>query len=234
MLTLRLQNIIIVCTTVSDGDMYLFNDTGICLENRMRLQKIISHDHVQINNIITVKQVHGESVLTYPDCSLNDNAFLHSEADGIITKENNTLIGVTTADCIPVALWQKEGNIISIFHAGWRGIQKRIYCKGIDKLNDSADTDDIYAFIGCGISEEYYKVGKEFCEIFPKYIREKNGTYFLSLRDVIYDDLTNCGIFPENIITSPYCTYAMKEYFFSYRRDGEKTGRFLTGIARVS
>jgi polyphenol oxidase len=83
--------------------------------------------------------------------------------DGLITDTPGLVLGVLTADCLPVILADRKRKAIGVFHAGWRGTVQRIVEKGIGKMRKHFGTkpSDLIAAIGPGVRGCCYEVGEE-------------------------------------------------------------------------
>jgi YfiH family protein len=83
--------------------------------------------------------------------------------DGLITCAPGLLLGVQTADCLPVLLADTRRRAIGVFHAGWRGTLKRILEKGVGEMRRrfASNPGDLRAAIGPGIRSCCYRVGEE-------------------------------------------------------------------------
>ena len=102
------------------------------------------------------------------------------KADGIVTKSKNFVIGVTTADCIPIILFDPEKEIIGICHAGWKGLSKGIIENTVSKmLILGSKCKKINAVIGPCIRESSYEVDRDFYKKFALPL-ENDFTSFLN------------------------------------------------------
>jgi hypothetical protein len=83
--------------------------------------------------------------------------------DGLVTNVQGILLGVLTADCLPVVLADSKNRAVGVFHAGWKGTVKRIVEKGVGEMQRWFGTrpEDIRAAIGPGIRGCCYQVGPE-------------------------------------------------------------------------
>ncbi|HEX6881284.1 MAG TPA: peptidoglycan editing factor PgeF [Terriglobales bacterium] len=88
--------------------------------------------------------------------------------DGLITNDSGLVLGVKTADCLPVIAVDKVRRAVGVFHAGWRGTVQRIVQKGIGEMRRQfgSDPEDILVVIGPGIGVCCYQVGDEVIEQF--------------------------------------------------------------------
>ena len=134
-------------------------DDHIAVErNRNRFLQKLSRDHADSWPLVTLRQVHSDIVHTI------DRPPEHPLAgDGMITNSPGVLLGILTADCIPVILVDVGRRAVGIFHAGWRGTVKRIVQKGVGEMQRhfGSRAQDIRAAIGPGIHSCCYQVGPE-------------------------------------------------------------------------
>jgi polyphenol oxidase len=93
--------------------------------------------------------------------------------DGMVTNVPGILLGILTADCLPVILVDPKRRAVGVFHAGWRGTAKRIVEKGVGEMHRWFGTDpgDLRAAIGPGIRECCYTVGPEVRSAFEAQFR---------------------------------------------------------------
>jgi purine-nucleoside/S-methyl-5'-thioadenosine phosphorylase / adenosine deaminase len=113
--------------------------------------------------LVTLRQVHSD-VIRLVDQAGEPQLV----GDGMITKTSGLLLGIQTADCLPIMLVDPKQRAVGVFHAGWRGTVKRIVEKGIGEMRRSFGTRpvDIQAVIGPGIHGCCYEVGEEVREKF--------------------------------------------------------------------
>ena len=135
------------------------DDRDAVMCNRALLAEAISGDPA--TPLITLRQIHSNLIraATAAD-ALRDRPW---KADGIVTNEPGLLIGIQTADCIPVIVADKKRKIVAAFHAGWRGTVKRIVEIGIGRmrLDYGSSPQDLVAAIGPGAGPCCYSVGEE-------------------------------------------------------------------------
>ena len=81
--------------------------------------------------------------------------------DGIFTSMSGVCIGVSTADCIPIIIYDPEHHAACAVHAGWRGTVKRIASKAVAEMQTTyhSNAEKLKAVIGPGISLESFEVG---------------------------------------------------------------------------
>ena len=133
-----------------------------------------------------------------------------------------------TADCLPIFLTRKDGSAVSVVHAGWRGLIAGVIESSVEKIA-TAD-QELLAHFGPAISQAAYKVGAEVFEAFveknlefAKAFAPSNNKYRLDLYEAGRIILRACGV--SSITGGDQCTYLQNEHYYSYRRDGEKSGR---------
>ncbi|MDR0977772.1 MAG: peptidoglycan editing factor PgeF [Endomicrobium sp.] len=163
-------------------------------------------------DLVLADQIHGNNVRIVKHS--DKNTFIEN-CDGLITDDKSILLGIFTADCIPILISSRDGEIKAAVHAGWRGILSGIVenTVGILKKNFCVSAKNIMVYIGPHIRSCCYKTGAEMEVKFN--IRLVNGK--LDLTSILYDKLKKCGI--NEIFDIEQCTFHNKELFFSYRRD---------------
>ena len=144
--------------------------------------------------------------------------------DALITNVSNIAIGVLTADCVPILIYDKNKKIISAIHAGWKGAYKGIINNVVNFFTkNGSNPKNLIAVIGPCISEKNYEIKKDFKNKFLKknrlnklfFKKRKNKTYFC-LNKYIYSQLRKLGIKNLEIINKD--TFDPKNNFFSARR----------------
>jgi YfiH family protein len=105
-------------------------------------------------------------------------------ADGLMTDEPGLLLGIRTADCIPILVADRKRRVVAAFHAGWRGTVKRIVESGIGRMRLAFGSrpEDLIAAIGPGIGPCCYAVGEEVLSSF-----ESQFAYAPELFREVYD-----------------------------------------------
>ena len=111
--------------------------------------------------LVTLKQIHS-SVLVLASAE-GAGRQVPCKGDGLMTDEPGVLLGVQTADCIPVLVADRKQRVVAAFHAGWRGTVKRIVEVGVGRmrLEFGSQPEDLTAAIGPGVGACCYAVGDE-------------------------------------------------------------------------
>lgn len=212
-------------------------------ENR----KIVARKfHIEEEYLITPHQTHGCEVINIDKEFLNlpksEQVDMLYGIDASITKEKGIFICVTTADCVPILLYDPMTNSIAGIHAGWKGTSGRIIKNTINAMIESFGTspNDLIACIGPSISIDNYEVGQEVEDIFNSngfvldnsnsYRNSQSGKIHLDLKEINRQELISLGVNPHNIEKTTLCTYENEDLFFSARRQTIHSGRMLTAI----
>lgn len=167
--------------------------------------------------------------------------------DAVISNVTGACLGISTADCIPVLVYDPQHHAAAAIHAGWRGTVARIVRKAVEAMQREYGTvpQQCRAAIGPGISQESFEVGWEVHQNFldngfvmdevTVVMPEKNGVGVkphIDLKEVNRRELMAVGLSPENIEVSGIDTFT-DERFFSARREQkgtQKCGRILSGF----
>ena len=246
---------------VSEGNYASLNINEYCGDskantdaNRLLLANELGID---ANHIIIPHQTHGvesriigEEFATLPD---GVKKMLLEGVDAVMTNIPGMCIGVSTADCIPVLLYDEEHHAAAAIHAGWRGTQARIVHKAVQEMRMAYQTDPtkLKAVIGPGISLDNFEVGDEVYAAFeqaafdmstiaeerikrnpnaddPAKAFERKWHINLPLANI--QMLTHNGVDEANILNTGICTFDNADNYFSARRLGIESGRIYTGI----
>ncbi len=230
---------------VGQGTYSSFNITHYCGDapenvsaNRKLLCKELAIDDT---HLILPRQTHGIETLHVDAAFLaldKESRFQKTEGvDAIFTRERGVCIGVSTADCIPILIYDEPSQTVAAIHAGWRGTVRRIVEKCIAIMSDGRSLPHAKAVIGPGISLAAFEVGDEVYDAFSaatfpmSRIAERfSEKWHIDLWEANRLQLLSCGLRPENIHLSGVCTYSSHEEFFSARRLGISSGRIFNGI----
>lgn len=246
---------------VSEGNYASLNINEYCGDskdhtdaNRLLLANELGID---ANHIIMPHQTHGveSRIIGEEFANLPDGVkkMLLEGVDAVMTNIPGMCIGVSTADCIPVLLYDEEHHAAAAIHAGWRGTQARIVHKAVQEMRMAYQTDPtkLKAVIGPGISLDNFEVGDEVYTAFeqaafdmsaiaeerikrnpnaedPAKAFERKWHINLPLANI--QMLTHNGVDEANIINTGICTFDNADNYFSARRLGIESGRIYTGI----
>jgi len=175
--------------------------------------------------IILLNQIHSNKFFFIKNYKFKKSKMI---GDAIITDQRKIIIGVLTADCAPVLIYDKKLKIISAIHAGWKGAYKGIIKNVVEQLRKrGSKSKNLIAAIGPCISQKSYEVQNDFKSKFLKQNKKnkiffnnvKNKTYF-SLNKYVNYQLKSLGIKKVDIIDQD--TYKEENNFFSARRSINK------------
>ena len=130
--------------------------------NRRDLVSAVAGDRAEQPVLVTLKQIH--SGLTYRvGRALPPEPEVFGAGDGLMTDEPGVLLGIQTADCVPVLIADRKRGAVAAFHAGWRGTLKRIVERGVGRmrLEFGSAPEDLQAAIGPAVGACCYAVGEE-------------------------------------------------------------------------
>jgi len=208
-------------------------------ENRRRFLGAFDGDY----SLTSVWQVHGDGVKKVATSA--DAANTGEKFDGMISDLKGILVGVKTADCVPILLGDRKTGAFSAIHAGWRGTLSTIAEKAVDQMKSvySTDSQDLVCAIGPAASCRGYEIGPEVVEAFSgRFSKSRelfadtgNGHALIDLHKANRDQLTGVGVAADNIYSAPFCTMERTDLFFSYRVEKKKygrTGRLMSVIGR--
>ncbi|PVZ72469.1 peptidoglycan editing factor PgeF [Pelagibaculum spongiae] len=158
-------------------------------------------------------------------------------ADASFSTDKAQVCAVMTADCLPVLLTNQQGSVVAAIHAGWRGLADGIIEATVEKLRVQSPDSQWMAWLGPAISQSAFEVGSEVREYFLEketgcacaFIPSENeGRWMADIYTLARRRLAHIGI--EDIYGGDFCTYSNPTCFFSYRRDGQFTGRMASLI----
>jgi len=183
------------------------------------LEKVAKQINTTKQNIILLNQVHSNKVI-----NVRDIFKIRRIGDGLITNRKKLALGILTADCAPILIFDPKKKIIAALHAGWKGAFKDIIGKTINKLNQKGSkSKDLIAVVGPCISIKNYEVKKDFLNKFLqkskkniKFFKSYNKKIFFSLNSYIKSQLINMKVKKIEIIHKD--TFPKKNNFFSSRR----------------
>lgn len=154
-------------------------------------------------------------------------------ADAVITDRPGIVIGVQTADCVPILVLDSHKHVIAAIHAGWRGTAKGIFKAVVATMctDFSCNPQDILIAVGPSIKSCCYEVGGDVMDEVRQttgvgdYIRQEAGRWYVDLaRANLYQALA-VGLAESNVWISPDCTFCLPDRYHSYRRTKAGTGR---------
>ena len=174
---------------------------------------------VKKNNLILMNQTHSNKVIEIK----KNNYMKKNNADAMITKITGLALGVLTADCVPIIIYDYKNQIVGCIHAGWKGAISGVIENTVNKIKKVSSGNQIFASIGPCIGKNSYEVDIDFFKRF-KIKSKKNNKYFyyknknkklFNLRKFVEDKLIKLKVKVDHV---NHDTFQEKNNFFSYRR----------------
>jgi YfiH family protein len=197
--------------------------------------------------VIQGHQVHGSrvAIVDRPDMTREDL----EGYDALVTSLPGVSIGVRTADCVPILLYDPGKRVIAAIHSGWKGTVQMISRKVIGILEDRYETkpSDLQAAIGPCIGPESFQVGEDVAAVFkdagfpmdriwkfmgPRGKKPMEGGHHINLPEACRWILLEAGVKEKNIQVHAIDTF-LDSSFFSARREGIQCGRNINAIMMI-
>lgn len=175
-----------------------------------------------------LRQEHGMRVIEVD----NDPAAAPPVADGAWTASPGVVCAVLTADCLPIVLADPDGAAVGVLHAGWRGLAAGVIEAMISAI--PVEPPGLRAWLGPAIGPHAFEVGPEVRDAFlahdpaaaTAFVPGRGDRWWADLYTLARQRLRNAGV--TDINGGEYCTFSEPERFFSWRREGARTGRMAT------
>ena len=192
-----------------------------------------NHKQKSVKNII--EEFFDSKKIAIPEqihsCIVKDikKECIYSDTDGLVTSEDDLILTLKVADCVPIFLYDNNRKNIGLIHSGWKGTADNIVSNSIKKMIDKNSYPcNIMALLGPSIQSCCYEVGENVAKHFDENSKliKNNNKWMLDLHKQIKMSLLDCGLQEKNIQCSDVCTYDTEECH-SYRRDGKNAGRMI-------
>lgn len=194
------------------------DDRDTIMENRRRAVESLMPG----GELVTVHQVHSADVVTVTGPLPLDQ---RPQADAMVTDQPNLLLGILTADCVPVLFHDPKANVIGAAHAGWKGALAGVTDNVITAMEAlGSDRDNIACAIGPCIAQTSYEVDAVFRTRFIEddvandrfFAAGKPDHFQFDIEDYVAVRLQAAGI--TKVEKLGLDTYAHEDRYFSYRR----------------
>jgi polyphenol oxidase len=174
--------------------------------------------------LATLKQVHGTEV------RIVEHADQLGTGDGLISDTNGLLVGIKTADCLPLLLIDPIHRVVSAVHAGWRGTAAGIAAHAVRLMEEEFGSDpaQMEAAVGPGVGLCCFEVGPEVASEFGPW--DSDSKTCLDLPAINRSQLQSAGV--QKIYQSGLCTVCEEE-FYSFRRERDQAGRMLSFVGKM-
>ena len=191
--------------------------------------------------VIVGEQIHGDRIAVVGGEANEAGDYETGEVveipgvDALTTSERQVVVGIFTADCVPVVLVDPRRRAVAAIHAGRQGTLKGIVGKTMEKLRESGtNPQDCLAWIGPSVCCAHYEVSEEIAAEFRDHFAHYPGIFHgpenrnLALGVLNWCELIAAGLPMERMELDARCTYENEALFHSHRRDPSDKGRMLT------
>lgn len=192
---------------------------------------LAEHLSVQRSAIRSVHQVHSSRVIAIQHSEAQTSA---EKADGLLSWEQGNVVGVKTADCVPVLIADSKSRSVAAVHAGWRGVVGGIASSAVSTLLERHPSANLYVAIGPHICSDCFQVGPEVAAEFPEHHKpdpSAEGKFLVDMAGALRAQLCKDGVAAEQIDITGHCTLCdPKQRFFSHRGHKGQCGRMFNFI----
>ena len=192
---------------------------------------------VDASRLYFASQVHGcAAISVLGDEDRND--VLHREADAVAGGNPRAAVGVRVADCVPILVGDREQGTAVAIHAGWKGLVAGVVERGIAALEQTGSSPrDLVCAIGPHITLPAFEVSDDVARALRDCSNDRDVVSLsygpkphVDLARIARSKLTGAGVPEGSVDLVPGCTFREPERFFSFRRDGAKSGRHLAAV----
>ena len=227
---------------ISKGD---FNSLNCSKSNDDKKNNVSGNINIALNalgiekkRLKLINQIHSNKIFFINNNNLNKDIY----GDGLITENKNIALGILTADCAPIFIFDKKKSIVCCLHSGWKGALNNIVSKGIKKIKrKKIKSQNIIVIVGPCLGFNNFEVDKKFKlkfikknRSYQKFFKSKNRNKdIFDLRNLINFQISKEGI--NNVFNIRKDTYKNSHIFFSHRRATHQnkiqTGRMINIIS---
>jgi YfiH family protein len=188
-------------------------------------------DSVYPEPVTTLKQIHSGLVLE----AVPPGGDRFSEGDGLVTRAPGMLVGVRTADCVPILIADQRTRAVASVHAGWRGTAQNITGAAVRELitRFGSRAEDLHAAVGPSIGPCCYEVGSDVAHRFDTDDRDRDTAERprkIDLPGINERQLRDAGV--SDIWVARECTFCESAKYYSFRREKEQAGRMLSFVGQ--
>lgn len=192
---------------------------------------------VDPDRILFLQQVHGTTThAVAPPFDRRETVAL--QGDAVVARDPSVACSVRVADCAPILLADRVTGTVAAVHSGWRGTQQNIVAHVVRFLREYAGRSlDLVAAVGPHIEPCCFEVGHDVAAqlshaspVADTVLMGPRGRPHVDLRRILHAQLIEVGVRHEQIEHVRGCTVCDARRFFSYRRDGKKSGRLMASI----
>jgi len=209
------------------------DDPDLVRENVLRCARTLG---VELDKLYMLSQVHGTKAVVLSGTEDREQLIL-VEGDITASKVSGVACGVRSADCVCILLGDRSSGAVTAVHSGWVGTVANAVGAGVAVLRSLSPSADIVAAIGPHIEQCCFEVGDDVAErlancssLGTAAVDRSRDKPHVNLRRIIRAQLIDAGVVDTNIDDVHGCTVCRADRWFSYRRDGNRSGRMLAAI----
>ena len=218
-------------TALSNNDYSSFNlglhvhdDAKQVMQHRQALKQSLNLP----NEPHWLDQIHGTRIITLNKEQQNP------QADGSTTQEYQHACVILTADCLPILITNTDGTQVAAIHAGWRGLLAGIIDRAIKQFH--CPTKELLVWLGPCIGPLNFEINTTIRQQFihshstwdKSFHQDTDGSWFANLQRLAETRFQELGV--HHLHKETRCTFEHRNRFYSYRRDGQYTGRMAHAI----
>lgn len=183
--------------------------------------------------LVLPRMTHGDRMVEAPLAG-GEGLVEPADADAVFARGPGGTLAVTMADCLTALVFDPARGTIAAVHAGWRGTRAEILRKSLDALiaRDAVDPESALVAFGPCLRRESLEVGAEVAaQLDARFVARESGKFFFDMPAANFAQAIASGIAPENIRDMGGDSLRDAGRYFSYRRDGQASGRMAAFIA---
>ncbi len=211
-------------------------DARECVEENRR--RFLGALQLRPAQLLTLRQTHSDGIHIIREIPDYWNP---AEGDALATDQAAVTLAVQTADCYPILIASSRTSCIAAIHSGWKGTLSRLTFKTVEAMRGAfgCNSPDLLVAIGPGIRSCCFEVGAEVADLFREQYpgiplaterAHRPGKYMLDLQTALYLQFEEAGIPAGNVFDLGACTRCRSDEFFSYRAEGQRSGRMMAVI----
>lgn len=218
------------------------DDAAAVSENHRRFAERVGFEG---ETLYELSQIHGAQVIRVELGDLPAD-LKRCEGDALVTTEPALALGVRVADCVPLLLADPSSGSVAAVHAGWRGVVAGVIEAAIESLCEASGAVParLLCAFGPHIGPQSFEVGADVAAQIAAAAGDERvivtrssstssstgSSTYVDLGRAVTGQLVRAGLSIVNIDPVQGCTMSESERFFSYRRDGVRSGRHLAVI----
>jgi YfiH family protein len=188
-----------------------------------------------LSRVARMRQVHGADVR-----GVSEPMNPPPVCDGLATSQKGLGLIVSTADCVPMVMWDEEKKVAAVVHTGWRGALGELAGKAVAHLTErfGSRATSLHVALGPAIGVCCYEVGDDVTQAFESrfayagrlFSPGPRGKSHLDLIEANREQLSRAGVPSEQVYVSDMCTSCDNQRLYSYRKEGKGVGRIMGAI----